>query len=799
MQMSDMLNWAFRVAPGVVLCKDESFLAGWKLTGIDSESIDPVELNVMFERVARGVSQLQEGDALWVTLKRARSVPVVMDGDALMDKSIAVSVIVAENSDMALDEVLFENEIHLVYRGTVDEDPNDLPRRLESFDRQCEAIETVLGSTFDLRRLGENMRQTRDGKSFAADELTDLLASMASGRSRQQRITDQDEIYLDVALGADFLQDDLTSYPRIDGREAALLNIEVWPEEHGVDALAALETIECDYRWTVRFVIQSASKTRAKVNALRRKWRQSGSNMLANIVGREARDRDVHADILAQGLDGVSLDLGQGLRFGDLTSTITIFADEDVDAGRRLRQSRAAISQTLMDAGFQTRIEYINAQPTYLGSLPGHMMPLRRSVLVSAYNFATLIPCRSFWQGERFCPCPPPKFAPQSPPLMLARSARGELFQFNLHSGDTGHTIVVGPTGGGKSVLLGALAANFLKYPDAQVFYFDKYCSSRHLCNAVGGSFIEFGADATQGIAPLGDLREVGLEWGQKWLRQMAKMTSPMISEGALAELDRAVENLIGSRERGGSLETFSDFVLSNENKQVLSRYIGKGDAKGTLNGTRSDIEWKDMTVFEAENLFSNDDTTAILALDYIFRRVERRLTGRPTMIIFDEAASFLRHEIFRQKIDEWLRELRKMNVSVVMASQQVEQFTDSVISSSFQNVSTYVFLANAGALGEKSAAAYKTLGLSNSQIEQVANMAPKREYYVVKPAGSRVLDFRFGPRSLYLLSQTDKEISEHIKTLAAENPNYWLNDLRESKLSISKPSEKLETPHETA
>jgi type IV secretion system protein VirB4 len=77
--------------------------------------------------------------------------------------------------------------------------------------------------------------------------------------------------------------------------------------------------------------------------------------------------------------------------------------------------------------------------------------------------------------------------------------------------------------------------------------------------------------------------------------------------------------------------------------------------------------------------------------------------------------------------------------------------------------------------------------------------MAPKREYYVVKPAGSRVLDFRFGPRSLYLLSQTDKEISEHIKALAADDPNYWLNDLRDSKLTISKPVEQAEMPDETA
>lgn len=799
MQMSDMLNWAFRVAPGVVLCKDEGFLAGWSLTGIDSESVDPAEMNVLLARVARGVSELQDGDALWVTLKRGRAEPATLSDHDTDQLPYAVSLLVSDNKDLASDQVLFENEIHLVYRAVVDEDLNNMPRRLETFERQCEALETALGTAFDLRRLGERENHSHNGPSFISDELTDLLASMASGKSRKQRMMPTSEVYLDVALGAEFAQENLRSHPRIDHRVVELLSIEGWPEEYGLDALAGLETVECDYRWTVRYVVQSASKTRSLLTTWRRKWRQSGSNLLGNMFGRETRDRDLHADMMAEGLAGVSIDLGQGLRFGYLTSTITIFSDDGDDAERRLRRSRAAIEQVLSVAGFQTRAEYTNAQATYLGSLPGHMMKLRRAVLMSAYNFATLIPCRSFWQGERFCPCPPPKFAVESPPLMLARSARGELFQFNLHTDDIGHTIVVGPTGGGKSVLLGALAGNFLKYPKAQVFYFDKYCSSRHLCNAVGGSFIEFGNQDGQGLAPLGDLSEVGVDWAKKWLRQLAKLTDEKVSEKALAELDAAIDNLYSSKDCGGSLADISDFVMQPETKRLLARYIGTQDAPGTLNGTRDHITWQNMTVFEAEELFANDDITATLALDYVFRRVEKRLTGEPTLIIFDEAASFLRHEIFRTKIDEWLRELRKMNVSIVMATQQVEQFTENAISASFQNVGTYVFLANPTAMNARSASAYRSLGLSDPQIEMIAAMTPKQDYYLVKPAGSRVIDFRFGKLSLALLSQTDKAVSEGIKERAAENPNYWITDLAKVMAENSKTTTREEQDDETA
>ena len=46
-------------------------------------------------------------------------------------------------------------------------------------------------------------------------------------------------------------------------------------------------------------------------------------------------------------------------------------------------------------------------------------------------------------------------------------------FRFSLHVGDVGHTLVVGPTGAGKSVLLALMALQFRRYPRSQVFAFD--------------------------------------------------------------------------------------------------------------------------------------------------------------------------------------------------------------------------------------------------------------------------------------------------------------------------------------
>src|SRR3546814_5997573 len=58
----------------------------------------------------------------------------------------------------------------------------------------------------------------------------------------------------------------------------------------------------------------------------------------------------------------------------------------------------------------------------------------------------------------------------------------------------------------------------------------------------------------------------------------------------------------------------------------------------------------------------------------------EERFTGRPTLLILDEAWVFLDHPQFAARIREWLKVLRKKNVSVVFATQSLADIADSTI-----------------------------------------------------------------------------------------------------------------------
>jgi type IV secretory pathway VirB4 component len=127
----------------------------------------------------------------------------------------------------------------------------------------------------------------------------------------------------------------------------------------------------------------------------------------------------------------------------------------------------------------------------WLGALPGHPLPNIRRPLIHTLNLADLVPLSSVWAGHDVNPCP--LYPENSPPLLHAATAGATPFRLNLHIGDLGHTLVFGPTGAGKSVLLNLLAAQFRRYQGkggetATICAFDKGRSMWALVNACGAS-----------------------------------------------------------------------------------------------------------------------------------------------------------------------------------------------------------------------------------------------------------------------------------------------------------------------
>ena len=138
-------------------------------------------------------------------------------------------------------------------------------------------------------------------------------------------------------------------------------------------------------------------------------------------------------------------------------------------------------------------------------------------------------------------------------------------------------------------------------------------------------------------------------------------------------------------------------------------------------------------TVFEMKHLLALDDRVALPVLLYLFRRVEQRLDGRPTLIEIDEAWMALMHPRFGARITQWLLTLRKQNAAVVLATQSPAQLAQlpgrhAIV----ESCPTKFYLPNADAAAPASADLYHDFGLNAREIAPIiAAATPKRHYYV--------------------------------------------------------------------
>lgn len=152
---------------------------------------------------------------------------------------------------------------------------------------------------------------------------------------------------------------------------------------------------------------------------------------------------------------------------------------------------------------------------------------------------------------------------------------------------------------------------------------------------------------------------------------------------------------------------------------------------------------------FEMEHLMQS--RSALLpALTYLFRRLEKRFDGSPTLMILDEAWLYLTESLFAAKIREWLKVLRKKNVAVIFATQSLSDIADSSIAPAIiENCPTRIFLPNGNALEERTRKVYESFGLNERQLQILQQSIPKRDYYYQSREGNRLFELGLGELAL--------------------------------------------------
>ncbi len=759
-RLSDYLPWAALVAPGIVLNKDGAFQRTLEFRGQDLDSSSDAELMGAATRLNNALRRFGSG---WCLHVEARRDPAPGYPDAKWKNGAAWLIDEERRAVFESAGHRFESRYFLTFTWLP---PAERQGKLESllFEGGTSAKDASVDYRAALARF---------------IEATDVVAALLEAMLPQAVWLDDDAtltylhdcvsdrvhrvsrpatpFHLDALLCDTPLLGGLA--PRLGACHLKIISVRSFVTETEPGLLDALNRTPIAYRWVTRFLPLDREEARREIEKIRKRWFSKRKGLLTLL--REALFReeallvDNDAANQAEDSDLALQDLGaEGVSAGYATLVIVVAEPSEEAAHDAVRQ----IQQITDGMGFVTEVETVNAVEAWLGSLPGQAYADVRRPLLTSPSLSHLLPLSAVWAGSRR------NAHLDAPPLMLTATDGATPFRLDLHVGDVGHTMVVGPTGAGKSVLLAALAAQWLRYdhshPDgAQVYVFDKGRSARAMILALGGDFYDLGDEHGLGLQPLCDIDDQRERaWALDWLVGVLRGAGIAIDPELKIELWTALGVLASRTLEDRTLTLLSALIQNRDVRAALEPFTQAGPYGRLLDHDASSLRRAKVQAFEMDDLMRRPAAIGAV-LGVLFHELERRFDGRPTLLILDEAWLFLKDATFAAQIQDWLKTLRKRNVAVVFASQELADVEASAIASTIiEACHTRIFLPNDRAREPRSRAFYEALGLNNRQIDLIAQASPKRDYYLASRQGRRLFELGLGPAALAFAAASHPE-----------------------------------------
>ncbi len=765
--LTDFLPWAALVERGVILNKDGSFQRTARFRGPDLNSATPAELVAITSRLNNALRRLGSGWAVFIEAQRAPAY-----GYPLGQFPDPVSALVDAERRAQFEEegAHFESRYFLTLLWLPPADDSARAeawlyenRSLGTTDRRA-VLEGFIDRTDRVLALIEGFMP--EAEWLDDGETLTYLHSCISTRRQRVRVPET-PMYLDAIL----VDEDLTGglEPRLGQAHLRTLTVMGFPSQTWPGLLDDLNRLAFPYRWATRALCLDKTDATKLLAKIRRQWfakRKSIMAILKEVMTSEGSVlMDSDAANKALDADAALQELGSDL-VGEayVTATVTVWSEDSRTADERLR----LVEKTIQGRDFTCMRESVNAIEAWLGSLPGHVYANVRQPPVSTLNLAHMMPFSAVWAGperdEHF----------EAPPLFFARTEGSTPFRFSLHVGDVGHTLIVGPTGAGKSVLLALMALQFRRYAGAQVFAFDFGGSVRAAALAIGGDWHDLGGalandvSAPVALQPLARVDDAGERaWAAEWVATLLARESVTVTPELKEHLWSALTSLASAPLAERTMTGLSVLLQSNALKQALQPYTLPGPWGRLLDAESERLGEADVQAFETEGLIGAGAAPAVLS--YLFHRVEDRFDGRPTLLIMDEGWLALDDPGFAAQLREWLKTLRKKNASVIFATQSLADIDSSAIAPAIiESCPTRILLPNERALEPQIAAIYRRFGLNDRQIELLSRATPKREYYGQSRRGNRLFELGLSEVALAFTaasSKTDQAIIEEILT----------------------------------
>ncbi|MCI7224331.1 MAG: ATPase [Fusobacterium gastrosuis] len=810
-KLSSYVPWICLVDKGVILNKNGTLQKTLRYRGYDLDSSTVYELKNINARLNEVIKRLGEGWSFHIEARRKK----YSNYAEIKSDILAIKIIEKERKENFSKGVYFESEYYLTLVQLIPSDSSKkvgeifleysekrkiLDKSLENFNKEFKQMLNLLKEVF------LEVEELNDEETYT------YLHSCVSIKTDSISIPEIPYAISNYLCDCDLVGGLKT---KLGGKELRCISIQGFPNYTVPGFFDILNRLDIEYRWITRFLMLSKLEA---ISKLERKYKNIFSGRLslfqrvmAELTGeQEENPRKLNEDALIKADEvktQIALTNGEYVGQGFYTCTIIVMGDTEEEVDIKVEK----ISKSINNMGFTTIEETINSVEAFLGSIAGNITNNIRMPILNTITLSHLLPTSSIWSGDNW------NKHLNMPTLIYTKTKGCTPFRFNLHIESVGHTCITGPTGAGKSVLLGLIASSFMKYPSARVYFFDKDASSRVLTYSMGGKFHDLGEDELtfqplKGIGKiqenidknLGEIKnrkdsindELALieaikiesdraekekEWAYNWILEILNQENLELTPIQKEKIWAVLDNLALAPIEFRTISSFYTSINDREIKEALLAYKIGGALGKYFDSDNDSLNFERWQVFEMNQVMANKKAIIPL-LSYIFRRIENSLDGSPTIIVLDECWMFFDNPIFSTKIREWLKVLRKKNCSVIFATQELGDILNSPIFTTVLDAChTKIFLPNPNAFAENYIPIYQKFGLNRTEIETISKAIPRKEYYYKSMKGSRLFDLDLKENAIKLVSKTDivsqkeaKRIKELVNS-ADEFTREWL------------------------
>lgn len=559
-----------------------------------------------------------------------------------------------------------------------------------------------------------------------------------------------------------------------------MATVKEFPSETLSLMLEKLNEASIEYRWSTRFLPLSRKECDKEIEKAQSTWigrRKKGAAAVGGALDKDMDSGRINKGALALEADADALQVEFTERtviLGKYTSTIMVW-DEDY---KKAIDKLNIVKNIIHSKGFTFTEQSIDPLNAFLGMMPGNVYANVRRYLITSMNMSHVIPLTATWTGQRFSDYLSETVGSDIPLLTCSTSERTPFF-YNPWVGDVAHFSLFGQTGAGKSTLLGMMMIQFLKYINSKVIVFDLGGSARKMTMAVEGQYYEPGVGL--GFQPLRELEnEEDILWAFSFIELLYDVQEYKLSPKQKADITHVLKMMVKDNKESRTISRFSS-LLEKELQDVLSPYIiGKGPYGEILDchSDECDID-SHWTMFEMDPLLKlsgKKDQIVAPVLFYIFRKLDKSFADRnPKLIIIDEAWKLIRNQMFAEKLMEYLKVLRKYNVSVGFATQEPSDVAQSEIASTLiSQCPTKIFTPDKSALQFYDV--YSSLGVPDALINDIAKGEYKKDYFYFSPLGTRKfqLDLKKNGVALAYTGSEKEEYYKYMKDNKPEDVPYW-------------------------